>query len=85
MFLNVSDVFSFSCFQRSACFPYVIPSAIFTRYYINDVFKFSSNVSACALSTGIAVNREMTSNDTIVSSSEMVILDISFLNCIVCY
>ena len=28
------------------------------------------------------VNRETTSNDTIVSSSEMVILDISFLNCV---
>ena len=38
MFFNVSDVFSFSSFQRSACFPYVIPSAIFTRYFINDVF-----------------------------------------------
>ena len=35
MFFNVFDVFSFSCFQRSACFPYVIPSAIFTRYFIN--------------------------------------------------
>jgi hypothetical protein len=34
-----------------------------------------------ALSTGIAVKRDTTSNDTIVSSSEIVIVDISFLNC----
>ena len=47
MFFNVSDVFSFSSFQRSACFPYVIPSAIFTRYFINDVVFFSSVGGLC--------------------------------------
>ena len=45
--------YSFSSFQRSACFPYVIPSAIFTRYFINDVV-FSS-VGGLCFTEGILV------------------------------
>ena len=49
----------------------VILQAIFNRILIGiRGFSYSD------------VNRETTSNDTIVSSSEMVILDISFLNCV---
>ena len=42
-----SGVFSFSCFQRSACFSYVIARAIFTWYLVNYTLFSSSVDSLC--------------------------------------